>query len=31
MSEYKEEYFSQILFKMKKITEYKEKLQSDKK
>lgn len=31
MKEYKEEYFSQILFKIKKITEYKDKLQTDKK
>lgn len=31
IKEYKEEYFSQILYKIKKITEYKEKLQDDKK
>lgn len=31
MKEYKEEYFSQILYKIKKISEYKEKLQGDKK
>jgi hypothetical protein len=31
LKEYKEEYFSQVLFKIKQITEFKEKLQLDKK